>query len=251
MPTNVGADLAVQSFCFRGFETNAQVAEKVKEIGLNKIEVCQKHVNFGDVAQHKPALQAYKDAGVGIVSIGVQGFANEPSVEENFFKFAQLAGLEFMACDFRLQGIPDNWKVADELAEKYGVKLAIHNHGSKHWLGSVQALKFVLGKTSSRIGLCLDTAWALHAREDPIAMAKQFADRLYGVHFKDFVFDEKTNHKDVVVGTGQLQLKELLKVMKDNGFAGYAALEYEGDVSNPVPALTDCVKAVRAAWAGL
>ena len=41
----------------------------------------------------------------------------------------------------------------------------------------------VFASTSPRIGLCLDTAWALDAHEDPVAMAGKFADRLYGVQF--------------------------------------------------------------------
>jgi hypothetical protein len=35
--------------------------------------------------------------------------------------------------------------------------------------------------------------------------------------------------------------------MTANDFGGMVVLEYEGDVQDPVPALTDCVKAVRNA----
>jgi sugar phosphate isomerase/epimerase len=103
----------------------------------------------------------------------------------------------------------------------------------------------VFKNTSDRIGLCLDTAWAMHAHEDPIAMAEQFGDRLYGLHIKDFVFDRAGQHKDVVVGTGNLDLGKLNATLKAVDFDGVAVLEYEGDVSNPVPALSECVAAIR------
>jgi hypothetical protein len=49
------------------------------------------------------------------------------------------------------------------------------------------------------------------------------------------------------VGTGNLDLPQLLKNLEAVNFGGYAVLEYEGDVENPVPALKECVAAVRAA----
>ena len=106
-------------------------------------------------------------------------------------------------------------------------------------------LNQVFDNTSDRIGLCLDTAWALDAGEDPVAMAEKFGDRLYGVHFKDFTFDTARKHKDVVVGTGNLDLAGLYEVLKKIDFTGYAVLEYEGDVDNPVPALSECVEVIK------
>ena len=51
----------------------------------------------------------------------------------------------------------------------------------------------------------------------------------------------------VVVGTGNLKLKEFLAIVNKNGFKGSCVLEYEGDVDNPVPALVKCVEAVKKA----
>ena len=135
--------------------------------------------------------------------------------------------------------------VAQDLADRYDIKLAIHNHGGRHWLGSSEALRHVFAETGPRIGLCLDTAWALDAHEDPLGMATEFGTRLYGLHIKDFVFDRAGKPEDVVVGSGNLDLAELRRVLQAVDFVGYAVLEYEGDVDNPVPALTECVKAVR------
>jgi len=105
-------------------------------------------------------------------------------------------------------------------------------------------LAAVFAQTGPAIGLTLDAAWALDAGENPVALAEKFADRLYGLHLKDFVFDRARRPQDVVVGTGNLDLPGLFATLRKVGFAGSLILEYEGDVQNPVPALKQCVAAV-------
>jgi len=239
--------LAVQSYCFREFKDNARVAELVGALGLEAIELCAVHCDFAKPEGFEAALAAYRSAGVRIVSIGVQTFRNEPEKEANYFKFARLAGARVMSANFRPGDWPDGVLAAGRMAEKHDVNLAIHNHGGGHWLGSSQMLEAVFAKAGPRIGLMLDTAWALDAGEDPVKMAAKFAPRLRGVHIKDFVFDRAGKHQDVVVGTGNLDLPGLFKVLGESGFAGELILEYEGDVKDPVPALKECVAAVGKA----
>lgn len=238
-------DVAVQSYCFRHFKTNEEVAAKVAECGLSKLELCGVHADFSREEDFDRVISIYKESGIGIVCIGVQGFSNNPEREEKYFRFAKKAGARVMSVDFDPASFPACVKTAEKLADQYDVNLAIHNHGGRHWLGSAQAIAMVFGISRPRIGLMLDTAWALDAGEDPVKMAERFAGRLYGVHVKDFVFDRARKHKDVVVGTGNLDMAALFGVLVKNKFSGAAILEYEGDVENPVPALKKCVKAVQ------
>jgi len=244
---NVGQELGVQSYCFRNFTDNARTAELVKECGLARIELCGVHVDFQAPGVFEGVISAYRDAGVQIVSTGVNSLSGDVQKERNLFEFCKQAGAKFMSVDFAIGAVPDCLVAAEKLADEYDILLGIHNHGSRHWLGCAAALEWVFKQTSERIGLCLDTAWALHSREDPIALAEKFADRLYGVHIKDFVFDRAGGHEDVVVGTGNLDLAKLIETMMAGGFDGAVVLEYEGDVENPLPALRECVQAVRAA----
>ncbi len=240
-------ELGVQSYCFRGFKENAKLAELVKQCGLSKIELCGVHVDFSDEKKFDEVIALFKKAGIDIVSIGVQGFRNNEAAETLFFEFAKRAGARVISADFAVDTVPDAYRTAEKLADKYDINLAIHNHGGRHWLGSVAMLDNVFRNTSERIGLCLDTAWALDSAENPIAMAEAFGKRLYGVHIKDFVFDKARKPEDVVVGTGNLDLRKFLSTLNDVGFNGMCVLEYEGDVNNPVPAVSKCVEAVRAA----
>jgi inosose dehydratase len=236
-------DLGIQSYCFREFKDNAATAQMVKDLGLAAIELCSVHVDFQHPAP--AALSAYQERGVAIVSTGVNRITGREKEDRVLFDFLKSCGARSMSVDFSLDGLEDALKSAEKLTEQYGVRLAIHNHGGRHWLGSAQALSHVFKRTSSRVGLCLDTAWALDAREDPLALIEQFRERLYSVHLKDFVFDRARVPEDVVVGTGNLDLAKLDQKLRAVGFAGNAIIEYEGDPKDPMPALKKCTAAIR------
>jgi sugar phosphate isomerase/epimerase len=238
--------LAVQSWCFRGYKDNAKAAQAVKACGMSRLEISSAHVDFNKPETFDTVVDTYRQAGVQIVSIGAVGFRQQGN-ERNYFELARKADLKFLAVDFDLNTTPDCYRTAEKLASEYGVKLGIHNHGGKHWLGSSAMLQYVLKHTNESIGLCIDTAWAMHSHEDPLAMVERFASRVYGVHIKDFVFDRAGRHQDVVVGTGNLDLRKLADALAKIGFGGYPVLEYEGDVDNPDPAIKQCVEAIRKA----
>lgn len=240
--------LAIQSYCLREFKANEDVVEKVKECGLNKIELCGVHVDFSNEESFDQVIETYQNAGIDIVSIGVQSFNDNPEAEEKFFRFAQKAGSKVISANFGPESVPQSYRTAERLADQYDINLAIHNHGGRHWLGSTQMLKTVFNQTSPRIGLMLDTAWALDAGEDPLAMIDEFGDRLYGLHLKDFIFDSKRKPEDVVIGEGCIDVEGLFSRLKTVNDDFLYILEYEGDVDNPVPALKQCVGSIMKGY---
>ena len=240
--------IAVQSFCFRGFRSNEEVAAKVKEIGLDALEPCGIHVDFAAPAARDAALAAYRAAGVELVSCGVNTITGDGSDAEGAFRFARAAGFPVLSADVTPPAAWDTFAAAERLAEQYDVDVALHNHGDAHWLGSAQMLEEVFRRTGPRVGLMLDTAWAIDSREDPVMLVRRFGERLMGVHLKDFVYTREREPVDVVIGTGILDLPALVAALGEVGFSGPAIIEYEGDVANPVPALTECVQAVRQVW---
>ncbi len=239
------ADFGVQSYCFRHFKDNKEVAAKVKEIGVSAIEVCAVHVDFNDPSGWDEAIAAYKDQGVEILSIGVQTFTGDEAKERQWFEFAQKAGAKYISAHFRIDSYQTAIPVAEKLCEEFDMKIAIHCHGGYMFGGSFDVLSHILSISGPRIGICLDTAWCMQAKGDPVKWAKDFGDRLHGLHYKDFVFDRSGQWEDVVVGSGNLDLPGLVAVLEENNFAGYSVIEYEADVEAPVPALTECVNSMR------
>ena len=237
--------VGVQSYSFRAFKDNRKVIELLKTCNLSRVELCGVHVNFADTASFDQVIKLYHSNAIAIDSIGVQLISDQEEMAANCFEFAKRAGVTTMSVNFKPETVPQSLRIAEKLAEKYDLRLAIHNHGGRHWLGSVQMLRHIFSMTSQRIGLCLDTAWALDSGEDPIAMAEQFADRLYGLHLKDFVFDRARKPKDAILGEGNLDLKKFVSTLRKIDFKGYAVIEYEGDELNPVTAIQRCIEAVK------
>ncbi len=244
---NILNRLGIQSYCFRGSTDNEAVIEQLKACGLSAIELCAVHADFSDPSGFAAIIDTYTKHEVPVLSIGVETITDDGAAMRPRFEFMRQSGAKVMSVDFPVEAAPACYRVGEQLAEEFDVRLGIHNHGGQHWLGSRRMLRHVFSQTNDRIGLCLDTAWALDSREDPVAMADEFADRLYGVHIKDFIFDRASQPEDVIVGTGNLDLPALLGTMRKNSFGGAVVLEYEGDVDDPVPALVECVAAVKGA----
>ena len=238
-------NLGVQSYCFRNFKTIDGLIAQVKGIGLDRTEVCRIHADFDNEATFAPTIEQFKTAGVTITSIGVQTFKGDPA-EEKWFAFAKAAGCGMIATSFDVSKTPGSYRAVERLADKYDIVLGIHNHGGYDWLGNGKMLEHVFNNTTERVGLCIDTAWCLQAAQDPVEWAGKFNKRLFGAHIKDFTFDRAGKWTDVIVGTGNLRLKEFLKATLAAPNLRNVTLEYEGDVNNPGPALKECVTAVYA-----
>ncbi|MDD2708212.1 MAG: TIM barrel protein [Verrucomicrobiae bacterium] len=246
--TNNTTKLGIQSWALRSLKSNRTLAQQLRRWGVGYVELCEVHVDFKEPAGFDEAIAIYREAGVQIASIGVQVFHNEPTIERNYFEFARRAGATLISADFAVSTTPDCFRMVEKLAEEYDLRLAIHNHGGHHWLGNAQMLEHVFATTSERIGLCLDTAWALDAGENPIGMALKFRERLYSLHLKDFTFDSAGQPQDVVLGSGNLKLRELFTALRKADFRGFAFVEFEGSAGDPVATVGKCAKIVRAEW---
>jgi sugar phosphate isomerase/epimerase len=240
----VARDLGVQGYCFRHFKNIDELIERVRAVGVRRVELGATHVNFNDEGTWEGVLGALKGAGIEISSLGVVKLRGEAQ-EEGWFRFAKAAGCRLIAMTFDHKALPGVIPATEKWAEKYDVLLGIHNHGGFHWLGNLDMMSHVVRNCGPRVGVCLDTAWAMQSGEDVMKWVETLREKTFGMHVKDFVFDRAGRWKDVVVGTGNLPLKEVMAAAV--GMPGMEAItvEYEGDVEDPVPAVRACVEAVR------
>lgn len=135
-----------------------------------------------------------------------------------------------------------------EWSRQYGVRLGLHTHGGYMFGGSPDVARHLLEQGGPELGLCIDTAWVMQigpGQGNPVQWARDFAGRIHGVHYKDFVFEPNAQWRDVVVGEGNLKLPEFVAELEAGGFDGMAVIEYEADPDNPVPALERCVRRMR------
>ena len=102
-------------------------------------------------------------------------------------------------------------------------------------------LDAILAYCSDKVGILLDTAWALDAGENPLDWIDRYQERILGIHFKDFTFDKDGNHEEAILGEGDLDLDGLINKLRKMNYLGVLSLEYEGEVNNPVPNTKRCV----------
>ena len=240
-------DFGIQSYCFREIKNNAELAEKVRELGLNKVELCGVHADFHQPAAFPDVVKIYRDAGISIVSFGVETFVGHEK-EREVFECAAIAGARHISAHFKVDSFSEAIPKTQRLSDEFGVRVGVHCHGGWSFGGQPDVLDYLIKIGSPQIGLCLDTAWCLQIGPylgKPVEWAKRYAGHIYGIHFKDFTFGPDGQWIDTVVGQGNLDLPAFLQALDANGFDGEGVIEYEGDRQNPMPALKSCVAAMR------
>ena len=239
--------IAVQSWCYRSFKTLDAFLPRLTASGVTATEMCGVHADFSKPEAAAATADACRAAGVSVAAIGVE-YLSGTDADRPRFEWCRAAGVRHMSVSFKPEALDDDaagLRHTERLAEQFDLQLGIHNHGGYDWLGNPPILAYVLGKVGKRIGLHLDTAWAIDAKQNPVEMAERFADRLVGVHVKDFTYSPDRQPSDVIIGTGSLDLPKFVRVLESADFRGPLVIEYEGDENDPVPALGECVKRLR------
>jgi len=245
---NKSFDFGVQSFCFRETKDNVELAAKVRAIGLDKIELCAIHGDFSKPESFAKVVNTYRREGVSIISLGVQTFTGVAE-ERAWFECAAAAGAHHISCHFKINSFLAAIPQVRAWSREFGIRVGIHCHGGYQFGGSPDVLDYLLSLGGPEIGLCIDTAWAMQIgprQGNPIEWARRYAGRIYGIHFKDFIFEANGQWKDVVVGTGTLDLPAFAHALIEGGFNGMSVIEYEADPEYPEPALKQCVESMRA-----
>lgn len=116
MPNNY-ENLGIQSWCYRNFKTVPAFIAELKKAGVAATEICGVQVDFSAPATFAGAIKQFRDAGVDILSIGVQGMHGNVELETNYFEFLKLAGAKHMSVSFSPDGMWDAFRTAEKLAK--------------------------------------------------------------------------------------------------------------------------------------
>ncbi|MFV0592134.1 MAG: sugar phosphate isomerase/epimerase family protein [Draconibacterium sp.] len=242
-----GWELGVQSYTFHKF-TFCEAVDKVHELGLKNIEIYYGQQLGGDMEgtmtykmdkeTRGKVLKYARSKNVKIMASGVVSCKDNTEWDQ-LFEFADAMGIQLITCEPAY----DHLKYVDELANKYKIDVAIHNHPkpSKYWNPDL-FLEEVDG-LSKRIGACADVGHWARMGLDPVECLKKINGRVKSLHFKDIKAKEagETEQHDVIWGTGILDLKGMLDELKRQKFEGLFSIEYEYNWTNSVPDIKKCI----------
>jgi len=170
----------------------------------------------------KKCIKWAKEANIPVVNMG-DGFKLEEMSKENAFEILRERLLQIL-----------------EIAEKNQIYLAIEPHGTfsltPEGLSSIMSIS-----TTKWLGINYDTAnihratyietkngtyeWKVAGKkQDEVAALKEVIRKVVHVHVKDV-----KGSSSVTLGTGEVNMKGCLKVLKEEGYEGAISLETEGE----------------------
>ena len=277
-PESLGWKLGAQVYSFRMF-TFEEALNKADSIGIKHIEGFPgQKIGAGiegTMDYHMPAsrrdsvLSLLKKKDIAIESYGVVT-PNTEADWKQLFEFIKGMGLKQFASEPDPTFIP----LVSQLADQYGVNIAIHNHPrpSRYWSPDT-LIKYTAGY-SKRLGACADIGHWVRSGLDPVEMMKKLEGRIFELHMKDLHEKPSTEYTafqmtrpapgqsgqtpgavqpkppagphDVPWGTGISNIKAVLEELRRQGFKGPLFAEYEYNWMNNAPEIQHSLNYVRA-----
>ncbi|HEY7337612.1 MAG TPA: sugar phosphate isomerase/epimerase family protein [Bryobacteraceae bacterium] len=118
-------------------------------------------------------------------------------------------------------------EIGKRLANEFGVSLAYHPEQGEIRRGLHES---ILDATEDRwLRLLIDTGHVASAGYDAVAIVKQYRTRLVCIHLKDFSSESHPRKPgNVSLGTGAVNIQQVVGFLRDTGFAGWVMAESGG-----------------------
>ncbi len=238
--------LGVASYTLREFTTQ-QALDMTLRCGVNRITFKSMHLPLDSGIQTiKNTVKLCEKKGVELYGGGVIYMKDKEQVDQAF-EYAENAGMEMIV------GVPNHelLEYVEGKVKEYDIKLAIHNHGPGDKLyPSAESAYNLIKNLDKRMGLCVDIGHTKRINRDPEQDVKDFFDRVFDIHIKDVTAAE-ADGKTCIIGRGVIDFPSFLKAVKDLGYKGTLALEYEADGKDPLPGMMESLGFVKGVIATL
>lgn len=150
----------------------------------------------------------------------------------------------------------DQWKAMTtglnelgRIAAEAGMRLCYHHHMGTGVMTRREVDRLMAETDPEVVHLLLDTGHLYWAGDDPLDMARAYADRIRHVHLKDIRHDTMVaaNERDLtfqeaviegvftVPGDGAIDFRPIFRTLADAGYAGWLVVEAEQDAAKANP----------------
>ncbi|SOD79051.1 sugar phosphate isomerase/epimerase family protein [Spirosoma fluviale] len=244
-----GWKLGAQAYSFRLFSFT-DALRKIDSCGLKYVEAFPGQTIGGgidgkmdftmDAATRQVVKKLIKDKGLTVVAYGVVNPKTDADWQ-TLFDFAKDMGI----LNINSEPTPEQMPLVRKLAGQYKINVALHNHPkpSRYWhpdtvLAAIGGSKYV--------GSCSDIGHWVRSGLDPVECLKKLNGHVLGMHFKDVKSDTPDGkYHDVVWGTGDSKVEQVITEMKRQRFKGPISVEYEYHWENNGPEIAESVKNFR------
>ena len=239
--------LAVATYSLRKF-SREQAISIVKDLGIKYVNVKSFHMpHYLSTEDLAAARKEFEGAGLTIVSGGNIGLGKD---DEDFIRYhleyAKNAGLPTVVC----APTHNNLGLIEKYAKKFGLKIAIHNHGpeDKYYPNGASVIARVKNMDPC-MGLCLDLGHASRTAVDLIEEIEMAGSRLHDIHIKDLSsFTDKGSQ--VEVGKGAMPVAKIFATLKKIKYPGVVGLEYEINAGAPQSGMAESFAYMRGVLDG-
>ena len=231
-PLQVG----IAGFTFNKFDVEKTVA-MMKRVDVKNMSLKDFHLPLNSTPEKiQSVLGQYAEGGIKVYAVGVIYMKTQQEVD-NTFEYAKKVGVPLII------GVP-NPELLDYTEQKvkeYNIRIAIHNHGPEDKLYPSPKNAYDLIKNrDARMGLCLDIGHSLRAGTEPSKAIRDYKGRLFDLHIKD-VNSTAKDAKAIEIGRGAINFQALIKALKDVRFQGVCSIEFEKDMTDPLPGIAESV----------
>lgn len=147
---------------------------------------------------------------------------------EKLFIMGNKLGMQFLVGEPE----PELWDELNDLAGKYAMKLAIHEHAQGHsrfWHPD-SVLHALDGRENFRV--CADLGHWVRSGLDPVECLEKLEGHIVSVHAKDLDTFGNIEAEDIRMGDGVIDYKAVMDELYRQEFDGYIFVECEHDWDN-------------------
>lgn len=207
----------------------------MKRVGLTDMSLKDFYLPLNSTQQQARAFVRQMNAsGLRIYAVGVIYMHSKSEVDQAF-TYAQHLGVSMII------GSPDPELLPyiEQHVKSSGIALAIHNHGPEDPIyPDPYTVYDKVRHLDTRIGLCMDIGHTQRAGVSPAEAVLKCRDRLLDMHIKDVSGKGRGDHA-IETGRGIIDFPSLVRNLRLIGYAGRCSIEYEKDMTDPLPGIAE------------
>jgi Xylose isomerase-like TIM barrel. len=236
--------IGMAGYTFREF-TVEKTIEMMKRIGVTNLSLKDFHMPMNSSQEQINAvLQKFKSAGINVYTVGVVYMKTQESVDQAF-EYAKMAGVKMIV------GAPDYALLpyVEKKIKTYDFKMAIHNHGPDNPLyPNATDIWNHIKDLDARIGICIDIGHTTRDGQDPSVDILKYSSRIYDMHIKDV---DKAAKEGITVemGRGIIDIPKVIDTLRKIKYSGRCSLEFEKDMSDPLPGIAESIGYLKGVMA--